>query len=88
MIKEEGDGGICTYPRKETNHGLHLIPSHRVTNKGHGFALNNFKKLKRVENGKFTLIWLPSPLHELRIWSPILHAVLVFMNGPTSLVCV
>ena len=77
-----------TYPGQEANHGLQLISSNRITNKGQRFTLNNLKKLSRVKQREFTLIGLPPPLHKLRIWPPILHAILVFMDGPTACVCV
>lgn len=79
---------MITYPGEEANHGLHLVPCHGVPNKSHRLSSSDLEELSRIEYRKLTSIGLPPPLHELGVGSPVLHAVLVFVDSPAGLVCV
>lgn len=77
---------IITYPGQEAYHGLHLVPPHRISNKGHALAPDHIQELVRVENRQITPVRLPPPFHEPGIGPPVFHAVLVLVDCPTSLV--
>lgn len=72
------------YLREKADQRLHVVSANGVTNKRHGFPSHDLKKTKRVKNWQaiFTPVGFPFPLHELRVRSSELHAVLVFVYRP------
>lgn len=67
------------YLSQETEQGLHVISSHRVTNKGQRLPSHEVQEPGRAENLEIAVIGLPPPLHVPIIGPPVLHTVLVVL---------